>query len=156
MVIVVENNMPKENWYTPNPFQAKSGISSSKWSNHCNLPLMKDEAWMQWINELEPTYKQKWMNNGIYELIMPSGRVVDVTHDWAPHSSPTVESLGRSGPMIQLEYNSATFKSYGTPSRVLSHLPRRNLAPTPIETMSICTLYCIGSINTSSQTSPRE
>ncbi|KAB2617374.1 E3 ubiquitin-protein ligase RHA2B [Pyrus ussuriensis x Pyrus communis] len=46
--------MPKENWYTPNPFQAKSGISSSKWTNHHRgFRLMKDE-----------------MNNGIYELIV--------------------------------------------------------------------------------------
>ncbi|KAM1221024.1 hypothetical protein ACFX2J_008742 [Malus domestica] len=63
--------MPKEKWFTPNLFLAESGISSSKWSNHHRgFPLIKDKGWTQWINELEPTFKQKWMNNGIYELIM--------------------------------------------------------------------------------------
>ncbi|KAB2612494.1 hypothetical protein D8674_034810 [Pyrus ussuriensis x Pyrus communis] len=122
--ISIKNNMTRENWYTPNPFQAKSGISSSKW---------------------------KWMNNKIYELIMLSksiviaklellttvlifcnlsantfdfrmgpmtltildmvhvfglrlsGRVINVTHDWAPHSLLIAESLGNFGPIIQLE-----------------------------------------------------
>ncbi|KAM2425349.1 hypothetical protein ACFX1W_022799 [Malus domestica] len=111
----------------------ESGISASKWLNHRpGFPLMKDEGWAQWINELEPIFKQKWINNEIYKLIMlskttviakpelltsaflflnlstntfnfrigpmslldmaqvfklrHSGRVVDVTHDWA-HSS---------------------------------------------------------------------
>ncbi|KAB2597126.1 hypothetical protein D8674_000046 [Pyrus ussuriensis x Pyrus communis] len=52
---------------------AESSISSSKWPNHhCDFPLMNDDAWVKWINELEPILKKKWMNNGIYELIMPS------------------------------------------------------------------------------------
>ncbi|KAB2615662.1 hypothetical protein D8674_022250 [Pyrus ussuriensis x Pyrus communis] len=33
---------------------------------------MKDEAWSQWVDELEPIWKQKWMVNGIYKLIMMS------------------------------------------------------------------------------------
>lgn len=33
---------------------------------------MNDPAWAQWIDDLEPTFKRKWMNNGIYELIMLS------------------------------------------------------------------------------------
>ena len=71
--------MPKEKWFTPNPFLAESGISSSKWSNHHRgFPLMKDEEWTKWINELEPSFKQKWMNNGIYELIMLSKTIVIV------------------------------------------------------------------------------
>ncbi|KAM2111993.1 hypothetical protein ACFX1R_014555 [Malus domestica] len=46
--------------------------------------------------------------------LRPSGRVIDVTHDWAPHSRTTTENSGNSGPIIQLEYNFATFKSHGT------------------------------------------
>ncbi|KAM1397087.1 hypothetical protein ACFX2I_014702 [Malus domestica] len=68
---VIEDNMPKDNWFSPNPFLAKSGISSSKWSSYRRgFPLMNDPAWAQWIDELEPTFKKKWMNNGIYKLIM--------------------------------------------------------------------------------------
>ena len=33
---------------------------------------MNDEAWVRWIDDLEPLFKKKWMNNGIYELIMLS------------------------------------------------------------------------------------
>ncbi|KAM1748105.1 hypothetical protein ACFX12_009131 [Malus domestica] len=70
---VVESNMPRGNWFTPNPYLADSGISSSKWSFHRRgFPLMNDLAWAQWIDELEPSFKQKWMSNGIYELIMLS------------------------------------------------------------------------------------
>lgn len=39
---------------------------------------MKDEGWMQWINKLEATFKQKWMNNDIYELIMLTKTIVIV------------------------------------------------------------------------------
>ncbi|KAB2612177.1 hypothetical protein D8674_036857 [Pyrus ussuriensis x Pyrus communis] len=46
--------------------------------------------------------------------LRPSGRIVDVTHDWAPYSRPTAKSLGSSTSLLQLEYNSTTFKSYGT------------------------------------------
>ncbi|XP_050114931.1 uncharacterized protein LOC126593094 isoform X1 [Malus sylvestris] len=70
---VVESNMPRGNWFTPNPYLADSGISSSKWSFHRRgFPLVNDLAWAQWIDELEPSFKQKWMSNGIYELIMLS------------------------------------------------------------------------------------
>ncbi|KAM2187879.1 hypothetical protein ACFX1R_031494 [Malus domestica] len=123
---------------------------------------MSDPAWAQWIDELEPTFKKKWMKNGIYELIMlskttiiaklellvtsllfwnlgtntydfrmgpmsptvldmaqvfelrPSGRIVDVTQDWVPSSSSIAESSGSSTSFLRLEYNSTTFKSYGT------------------------------------------
>ena len=70
--IVVENNMSKGNWFTPNPYFAEAGISSSKWLTHWRgFPLMKDEAWAQSVNELEPIFrKKKWKNNAIYELIM--------------------------------------------------------------------------------------
>ncbi|KAM1620385.1 hypothetical protein ACFX15_018369 [Malus domestica] len=45
VLIAVEINMPKEKWFTSNSFQAKSGISSSKWSNQRRgFPVMKDEA----------------------------------------------------------------------------------------------------------------
>ena len=37
---------------------------------------MNDEAWVRWINDLEPLFKKKWMNNGIYELIMLSKTIV--------------------------------------------------------------------------------
>ncbi|KAM1878336.1 hypothetical protein ACFX14_040334 [Malus domestica] len=68
---VIEDNMPKANWFSPNPFLAKSGISSSKWSSYRQgFPLMNDPTWVQWIDELKPTFKKKWMNNDIYELIM--------------------------------------------------------------------------------------
>ncbi|KAM1876702.1 hypothetical protein ACFX14_044099 [Malus domestica] len=56
--VIVERNIPNEKWFTPNPFRAKSGISSSKWLNHCRgFPLMKDEAWTQRDNELKHTFK---------------------------------------------------------------------------------------------------
>ncbi|KAM2424360.1 hypothetical protein ACFX1W_021948 [Malus domestica] len=46
--IVVENNMPKATWFTPNPFFVELGISASKWLNHrCGFLLMKDEGWTQ-------------------------------------------------------------------------------------------------------------
>ncbi|KAM1365614.1 hypothetical protein ACFX13_044616 [Malus domestica] len=160
---VIENNMLRGNWFAPNPFLAKSGISSAKWSSYRRgFPLMNGPAWTQWIDELEPIFKKKWMNNGIYELIMlckttivpkpellatyllfwnsgtntfdfcmgpmsltvldmaqvfglrPSGRIVDVTQDWVPFSSSIAESSGSSTSFLQLEYNSATFKSYRT------------------------------------------
>ncbi|KAM3001279.1 hypothetical protein FF2_037591 [Malus domestica] len=41
-----------------------------------------------------------------------SGRIVDVTQDWAPSS--IAESSGSSAYFLSLEYNAATFKSYGT------------------------------------------
>ncbi|KAB2631952.1 TMV resistance protein N-like [Pyrus ussuriensis x Pyrus communis] len=34
VLIVVENNMPKANWFTPDPYSTKAGISAFKWSNH--------------------------------------------------------------------------------------------------------------------------
>ncbi|KAM1760420.1 hypothetical protein ACFX12_003294 [Malus domestica] len=37
---------------------------------------MNDEVWVQSVNELEPIFKQKWMNNSIYELIMLSKTTV--------------------------------------------------------------------------------
>ncbi|KAM1683109.1 hypothetical protein ACFXTN_031314 [Malus domestica] len=37
---------------------------------------MNDEVWVKWINELEPIFKRKWMNNDIYELIMLSKTTV--------------------------------------------------------------------------------
>ncbi|KAM1811334.1 hypothetical protein ACFX12_027990 [Malus domestica] len=70
---VIKNNMPRSNWFTPNPFLAKSGISSAKWSSYRRgFSLMNDPSWTQWIDELEPIFKKKWMNNGIYELLMLS------------------------------------------------------------------------------------
>ncbi|KAM2902792.1 hypothetical protein COP2_002673 [Malus domestica] len=43
---VIEDNMPKDNWFSLNPYLAKSGISSSKWSSyHRGFPLMNDLAW---------------------------------------------------------------------------------------------------------------
>ncbi|KAB2614643.1 hypothetical protein D8674_021231 [Pyrus ussuriensis x Pyrus communis] len=113
--IDVENNMPKANWFTPNPYSIE------------RFSFIKDEACAQWVNELEPIFKKKWMNNGIYELIMlskvtvitkpelltttllfwnaqtntfdfrmgpklrPSSRCVDVTHDWSSSSHPTAK-----------------------------------------------------------------
>ncbi|KAM1004500.1 hypothetical protein ACFX2C_004692 [Malus domestica] len=71
--LVVEDNMPRGNWFTPNPYLAGSGISSSKWSLHRRgFPLMNDPTWAQWVDELEPFFKQKWMSNGIYELLVLS------------------------------------------------------------------------------------
>lgn len=46
VLIVVENNMHKANWFTPKPYSAEASISSSKWSTHLRgFPLMKDKAW---------------------------------------------------------------------------------------------------------------
>ncbi|KAM1714215.1 hypothetical protein ACFX12_024851 [Malus domestica] len=153
--------MPRDNWFSPNPYLARSCISSSKWSSYRRgFPLMNDPAWAQWIDDLEPTFKRKWMNNGIYELIMlsktsiipkpellvsalifwnsgtntfdfrmgpmsptildmaqvfglrPSGRIVDVTQDWV--QSYSIRSSSSSAAFLSLNYNSATFKSYGT------------------------------------------
>ncbi|KAM1680771.1 hypothetical protein ACFX1X_038576 [Malus domestica] len=43
---VIENNMPKGNWFVPNPFLAKSSISSAKWSSYRHgFLLMNDPAW---------------------------------------------------------------------------------------------------------------
>ncbi|KAM2257517.1 hypothetical protein EV2_002732 [Malus domestica] len=44
--------------------------------------------------------------------LRPSGRIIDVTQDWALPS--IAESSGSSTSFLSLEYNSATFKSYGT------------------------------------------
>lgn len=65
--------MPTANWFTPNPYSAEVGISTSKWSNvRMGFLLMRDEAWSQWVGDLEPIWKQNWMANDIYELIMMS------------------------------------------------------------------------------------
>ncbi|KAM1086310.1 hypothetical protein ACFX2I_011892 [Malus domestica] len=43
--VVIKSNMPKGNWFTPNPFLAKSGIFSSKCSSYRRgFPLMNDPA----------------------------------------------------------------------------------------------------------------
>lgn len=151
------------NWFTLNPYTAEVGISASKWSNfRKGFPLMKDEVWSQWVDELEPIWKQKWMANDIYELIMmskatvfikhellatvllfwktetntvdfrvgpiiptildmaqvfglrPSGKCVDITHDWSSPSRPTIKSSEAFQSITSLEYNSTTFKSYVT------------------------------------------
>ena len=44
----------------------------------------------------------------------PLGRVIDVTHDCTHLSRPTAESSGSSDSFLHMEYNSSTFKSYGT------------------------------------------
>lgn len=67
---ILESNMPAANWFTLNPYSTKVGISTSKWSNfRRGFPLMRDEAWSQWVEEFELIWKQKWMAKGIYELI---------------------------------------------------------------------------------------
>lgn len=155
--------MPKANWFTPNPFLVELGISSSNWFTHRRgFPLMKYEARVKSIDDLEPTFKQNWMKNSIYKLIMlskttvivkpellatsllfwnsgtntfdfrlgpmsptildmaqvvglrPSGRVINITHNWTPLSRPTTENSNGPTPITHLEYNSATFKSCGT------------------------------------------
>ena len=86
--------MPKANWFTPNPFLAESGISSSKWSNHRRgFPSMNDENWVKWIDDLEPLFKKKWMSNGIYELIMLSKTTIVVK----PELLATALLFGNSG-----------------------------------------------------------
>ncbi|KAB2617769.1 hypothetical protein D8674_013638 [Pyrus ussuriensis x Pyrus communis] len=73
VLIAMENNMPTANWFTPNPYSVESGILTSKWFTHRkSFSLMTDESWLQWVDELEPIWKRKWMNNGIYKLIMLS------------------------------------------------------------------------------------
>ncbi|KAM1365123.1 hypothetical protein ACFX13_044165 [Malus domestica] len=42
------------------------------------------------------------------------GRCVDITHDWSLPSCPTAENSSVSESITRLEYNSSTFKSYGT------------------------------------------
>ena len=46
--------------------------------------------------------------------LRPSDRCVDITHDWLPPSRSTTEGSNASQPITSLEYNSTTFKSYGT------------------------------------------
>ncbi|KAB2612981.1 hypothetical protein D8674_035297 [Pyrus ussuriensis x Pyrus communis] len=46
--------------------------------------------------------------------LRPLDRTVDVIHDWALSSRPTAESLSSHPHFLHLEYNFATFKSYGT------------------------------------------
>ncbi|KAM1573568.1 hypothetical protein FF2_042937 [Malus domestica] len=41
-------------------------------------------------------------------------RCVDITHDWSLPSYPTAENSSVSEFITRLEYNSSTFKSYGT------------------------------------------
>ncbi|KAM2989570.1 hypothetical protein FF2_003536 [Malus domestica] len=73
--------MPAINWFTLNPY-AEAGISTSKWSNfRKGFPLTKDEAWSQWVDELKPIWKQNWMTNDIYELIMMSKTIVPIKHE---------------------------------------------------------------------------
>ncbi|KAM1342601.1 hypothetical protein ACFX2F_006908 [Malus domestica] len=44
--ISMENNMPKVNRFTFDPYSSKVGISSFKWSTHLRgFPLIKDKAW---------------------------------------------------------------------------------------------------------------
>ncbi|KAB2599987.1 S2-RNase [Pyrus ussuriensis x Pyrus communis] len=43
---------------------------------------MNDETWSQWVEELESIWKQKWMMNGIYELIMMLKIIVPVKHEF--------------------------------------------------------------------------
>lgn len=65
--------MPDANWFTHNPQSVEVVILASKWSNfRKGFPLMRDEAWSQRVDKLKPIWKQKWMANGIYELIMLS------------------------------------------------------------------------------------
>lgn len=129
--------MPVANWFTICPYSAEAGISASKWSNfRRGFPLIRDEAWLQWVDELEPIWKQKWIANGIYNRtnrfdfrmdpmsptvldmaqvfgLRPSGKCVDITHDWYSPSCPITESSDASESITRLEYNSLTFKSYG-------------------------------------------
>ncbi|KAM1748718.1 hypothetical protein ACFX12_009675 [Malus domestica] len=63
--------MSAANWFTSSPYSVEASISASKWSNfRRGFPLIKDKAWSQWVDEVEPIWKKKWMDNGIYELIM--------------------------------------------------------------------------------------
>ncbi|KAM1310592.1 hypothetical protein ACFX2H_007130 [Malus domestica] len=64
------------------PYFTEAGISASKWLNfRRGFPLMKDEAWFQWMDKLGPIWKQKWMANGIYKLIMMSKITVSIKHE---------------------------------------------------------------------------
>ncbi|KAM2051888.1 hypothetical protein ACFX16_033454 [Malus domestica] len=56
--------------------------------------------------------------------LRPSCRIVDVTQDWAFPS--IVESSGSSTSFLSLEYNSATFKSYGTSFKGFIHFVKEN------------------------------
>ncbi|KAM1671790.1 hypothetical protein ACFXTN_036758 [Malus domestica] len=46
--------------------------------------------------------------------LRPSSKIIYVTHDWVHSSRLTAESSGSSAPFLKIEYNSSTFKSYGT------------------------------------------
>lgn len=44
----------------------------------------------------------------------PSARCVDITYDWSSLSHLTTKSSGTSNSITSFEYNSSTFKRYGT------------------------------------------
>lgn len=74
--------MPTVNWFTPNPYSIEEWISASKWpSFKRGFPFMNDAAWVKWVNELEPIFKQKWMSNDIYELIMMPKTTILIKHE---------------------------------------------------------------------------
>ena len=51
---------------------------------------------------------------------------MDVTHDWASSSCSPAESLGSSASPLQVEYNSATFKSYETSFNGFIHFVKKS------------------------------
>lgn len=55
---------------------------------------------------------------------------MDVTHDWSPFTRPTAESSSCSDSIIQLEYNSSTFKSYETSFTGFIPFAKKNFSPT--------------------------
>ncbi|KAB2600152.1 hypothetical protein D8674_010423 [Pyrus ussuriensis x Pyrus communis] len=82
--------MPVANWFTLIPYSAEAGISASKWFNFRRILDMAQVFGLR-----------------------PSGKCVDITHDWSSPFCPITESLGASESITRLEYNSSTFKSYG-------------------------------------------
>lgn len=59
----------------------------------------------------------------------PSGRCVDITHDWSSPSRHTSESSKASNVITHLEYNSSTFKSYGISFASFIPLAKKMFSP---------------------------
>ncbi|KAM1562808.1 hypothetical protein ACFX10_037294 [Malus domestica] len=61
--------------------------------------------------------------------LRPLGRYVDITHDWSFLSRLIAESSETSNSITLLEYNSSTFKSYGTSFADFIPFPKKMFSP---------------------------
>lgn len=64
----------------------------------------------------------------MFEL-KPFNRCVDITHDWSSPSQPTTRGSEALQNIVSLEYDSTTFKSYGTSFAGFIHFAKKNFCP---------------------------